>query len=345
MQPVQKHIEIAVKGKWFTVPALEINGKDIIAQGRFIKIARINAEEWLEDDLEDPKACVQTLLQSQLGADIFSFAQKLPVSRPKYSYPMEWDSIAAVHITSFKTWWDKLPQETRKNVRRAHKRGVLVIVKKLDEALLRDLQDLNNDSPLRQGKAFTHFGKTLEQVRKDQEAFLDRCDYLCAYCDGELIGVIKLIYRGDVASILTFLPRASHHDKRPANALVAKAIELCVEKNITYLVFGMFNYGNKHNTSLREFKVRNGFHEILMPHYYVPLTRKGELSIKLKLHRGLIGLLPPSVINILLSVRANLYAFQMSRCSLKQERPNCDRQMERSNPPAGSTVSARVPSR
>jgi hypothetical protein len=343
MQPIQKNIDIAIKGRWYKVPALEINGKDIIVKGRFIRLATVNAEEWLETEVQDPEACVQVLKQSQFGADIFSFAQKLPATRPVYNYPMEWDSIAAVRIKSYREWWERVPQETRKNVRRAQKRGVLVRVRKLDEDLVQDLRELNNDSPLRQGKKFAHYGKTLDQVRKDQQAFLDRCDYICAYYNHELIGVMKLIYQGDVASILTFLPKPSHHDKRPANALMAKAIELCAEKAVSYLVFGMFNYSNNHNSSLREFKIRNRFDEILIPRYYVPLTRKGALSIKLRLHRGLIRMLPGIVIAVLVNVRARFYGLRMSRCSSRQERPNCDRQMERSTPPAGSSFSGAAP--
>lgn len=337
MQPIQKNIEVAIKGRWFTVPALEISGKNITVKGKFIRIASVDAEQWLETEIEEPEVCVQILKQSQFRADVFTFAQKLPATRPKYSYPMEWDSIAAVHIKTFKEWWEKLPQETRKNVRRAQNRGVLVHVRGLDEDLVRDLHDLNNDSPIRQGKAFTHYGKTLDQVRKDQQAFLDRCDYICAYYKNELIGVIKLIYRGEVASILTFLPKSSHHDKRPANAVMAKAVELCAEQKISYLTFGMLNYGNKHHTSLREFKIRNGFEEILVPHYYVPLTTKGAMSVKLSLHRGLLSVLPHAVITALVKARTKLYALKMSRCSSMQERPNSDRQMGRSNPPAGSS--------
>ena len=239
-----------------------------------------------------------------------SFAQKLPAIRPKYEYPVEWESIAAIRLTTFKEWWEGLPQETRKNVRRAQKRGVVVQVRDLDDDLIRDLQVLNNDSPVRQGKVFTHYGKTLDQVKKDQAAFLDRCDYICAYHEKELIGVVKLIYRGDVASILTFLPKASHHDKRPANAIMAKAVELCEQRGIQYLIFGKFNYGNKRHTPLREFKIRNGFEEILVPRYYVPLTVKGAISVRLKLHRGLLGLLPHSVITFLVNTRAKLYAFK-----------------------------------
>jgi hypothetical protein len=313
MQSTQKNVEVAIKGKWFTVPALEVSGKDIIVRGKWIRIARVEAEEWLESELEDPQKCVQVLKQQRSGdlrADVLTFAQKLPATSPKYEYPIEWESIAAVHLTSFKEWWEGLPQETRKNVRRAQKRGVVVQVRNLDDELVRDLQILNNDSPVRQGKVFTHYGKTLDQVKKDQAAFLDRCDYICAYHEEELIGVVKLIYRGDVASILTFLPKASHHDKRPANAIMARAVELCEQKGIHYLIFGKFNYGNKRHTPLREFKIRNGFEEILAPRYYVPLTAKGAISVRLKLHRGLLGLLPHSVITFLVNSRAKLHAFK-----------------------------------
>ena len=61
---------------------------------------------------------------------------------------------------------------------------------------------------------------------------------------------------------------------------------------------------------LREFKIRNGFKEILAPRYYVPLTMKGAMSVRLKLHRGLLGLLPHSVITFLVNTRAKLQAFK-----------------------------------
>jgi hypothetical protein len=232
IQNMENHsVEISVKGKWFRVPALNVSGKDIILKGKWVKVAFVHAEEWLVTEVEDPALCVKTL-KSQgpegLRADVFTFSQKLPTVTPKYSYPVERDSIAAIHVTSFENWWDNLPQETRKNVRRAEKRGIVVQVKSLDAGLLQGLVELNNDSAVRQGKVYTHYGKTLEQVTRDQADFLDRCDYICAYVGDELVGVVKLIYRGGVASILTFLPKASHHDKRPANALMAITLLLNV---------------------------------------------------------------------------------------------------------------------
>jgi hypothetical protein len=339
-------IEIAVKGKWFKVPAVPVDGKHLVRRGKWLKTAYINNEQWLESEVKDPERCVVALKAQGSGgvsADLFTFSQKLPATTPKYSFPLEWDSVAAVHVTSFKDWWESLPQETRKNVRRSQKRGVVVSVKKLDDELIKDLYELNNESAVRQGKVFTHYGKTLEQVARDQVDYLDRSDYICAYSEGELIGVLKLVYRGDVASILTFVPKTSQSDKRPANALIAKAVEICDQKKIPYLTYGMFNYGKKQHTPLREFKIRNGFGEVLVPHYYIPMTTRGTLALKLNLHRGLIGILPHGVITFLVDARAKIYqVFSPSRCSSTPERPNRNRQMERSNPPAGSNDSQPV---
>jgi hypothetical protein len=337
------NIEISVKGKWISVPALSVNGKNIIVKGSWVRQAIIEAEEWLETEVDNPELCIGALKAEPshgLRADIFAFTQKLPATSPKYSYPFEWHSTAAVHITTFKHWWDKLPQETRKNVRRSQKRGVIVSVKRMDDELIKKIIQVNNDSPIRQRLPFSHYGKTFEQVKRDQSSFLDRSDFICACVGSELIGFMKVVYRGQVASILQMLPRASHYDKRPANALIAKAIELCELKGVSYLTYGMFNYGNKRDSPLRDFKIRNGFEEIPVPKFYVPLTRWGVFCVKMKLHRGPLGLLPSSVIKAGVKARAVWYIVRhkMSRCSSMTEQPNRNRRMERSNPPAGSNT-------
>ena len=73
-----------------------------------------------------------------------------------------------------------------------------------------------------------------DQIKRDHCSFLDRSDFICAFFGDELVGLLKVVYRGQVASILNLLPKASHQDKRPANALVAKAlVELCAEKGVS----------------------------------------------------------------------------------------------------------------
>src|SRR5215472_18068323 len=125
-------VEIRVRGRWITVPAVDVNGKMLFATGKWLRTARVRSEEMMEDELENPEVYIRTLTgdaNDALKADIFTFTQKLPATRPKYSYSMEWESVAAIRLLSFKQWWEGLPQETRKNVRRSRKRGVAVRIK------------------------------------------------------------------------------------------------------------------------------------------------------------------------------------------------------------------------
>jgi hypothetical protein len=334
-------VEVSVKGVWKRVPALDVGRTRIVVTGKWLEIASVHNEEWADGPLEDPGACVQALKgrkKGSLRADIFTFSQKLPKTVPEYSYPMEWDSVAAIKISNYGDWWEKLPQVTRKNVRRSQKRGVEVSVRELDDSLIRDVVELTNDSSIRQGKRFVHYGKDFDQTKKDQSTFLDRSDFICAYSGNVLIGLLKLVYGGELASILQFLPKASEQDKRPANALIAKAVEICEAKGVSYLVYGLFNYGNKRHSSLLEFKIRNGFEEFLVPRFYAPLTKWGAFCIRSNLHRGLVGFLPDGVIRAAVDVRAkwNARSSFLGRRSSMPEQPNRIRQTERSNPPAGS---------
>jgi hypothetical protein len=336
-------IEIRVRGRWIKVPSLDVNGKKLFARGKWLKTATVRGEEMMESDLEKPEAYIEKLRVDKgrtLKADIFTFTQKLPATLPKYSYPFEWESIAAIHLIKFNEWWEALPQETRKNVRRAQKRGVRVTTREFDDALIQGIRGVNDDSPLRQGMANAYYGRSFDETKERYGEFEGRCDFICAHFGDELIGFLHLIYRGDVASILNLTTKPSHFDKRPANALMAKAAEICDAKGISYITYGQYNYGNKRNSPLRQFKIRNGFEEILVPRYFVPITRWGSFCMRLKLHLGPVGILPHWVITTGVGARSVWYDFKtfISRRSSTTERPNRTRQMERSIPPAGSKL-------
>ena len=303
--------EVSIKGRWVRVPAVELSGDIVIVHGKWVKMAVVHDEEWLDHELQNPEVCVERLkehLARGFRADIFTFSQKPPLAVPKYSYYMEYDSIAAIELKSFAEWWEKLPQEGRKNVRRAQKRGVTISVKGLDDDLVRGIVALNNDSPIRQGRPYAHYGKSFDQVKKDHSAFLDRSDFICAHFADELIGFLKIVYRGDIASILQLTPRASHHDKRPANAMLSKAVELCSEKGMRCITYGKYFYGTRRHSPLLEFKMRNGFEELLIPRYYVPLTNWGRLAKSMNLHRGILGILPQGVTSMGVRLREKWYS-------------------------------------
>jgi GNAT acetyltransferase-like protein len=313
-------IEISAKGKWITVPAVYVDGNTITVRGSWLKIASVHDEAWLESEVRNPDLCVKELSQQANGlrADIFTFTQKLPATIPKYNYPREWDSVAAIRLTTFKQWWEKLPQETRKNVRRSQKRGVRVTVAKFDDALVEGIRDVNNDSSVRQGARNFYFSRTLDELRKDYSAFIDRSEFICAYLGDELIGFLKIVHRRETASILNLVVKPSHSDKRPANALIARAVELCQEKGASFITYGMLHYGNKRSGTLLEFKMRNGFEEIRVPRYFVPLTTWGSICVKAKLHRGLLAILPSSAITLGVSLRTKWYNFTTRQAGVAQ---------------------------
>lgn len=305
-------IEISVRGQWVKAPACQINGQTIVVKGARIQIASLHDEDYLESVVESPEDCIRYLKQdpSAPRADIFAFSQKFPDITPHYKYPVEMRSIAVMDLTDWKAWWDGLPPETRRNVRRAEKRGVVTSIEKYDDQFVKGIMEIQNETPTRQGRHYSHYGKSLEQVRRDHASFLDHGDFIGAYYGQELIGFLKLIYRGDIASVLHLSSKMGHYDKRPGNALIAKATEVCRDKGIQYMTYELFHYGNKRDSPLTQFKVRNGFREVLVPSYYIPLTAWGEICVRLKLYRGVIGLLPTSVIHQGIKARSKWLDFR-----------------------------------
>lgn len=302
-------IPISVNGKWIDAPVVRADGQDLVIKGKRIRIARLHDEDWLENEVADPEACIRACKQRSgaARADIFCFSQKVPDVTPRYRYPMETRSIAVTHVADYKTWLKGISDSSRMNIKRAAKRGVVVKVRGFDPDVIQGICEVQNETPVRQGRPFTHYGKSYEQVQRDHGAFLDRCDFLCAYYEDEFIGFLKLVYRGGVASLLQMVTKTTHYDKRTANALLAKAAERCAEKGIPYLIYDRFNYGNKRDTSLREFKERHGFVEMLLPCYYVPLTAWGRFCVATRLYRGWFGFLPHSVITAGVQLRARWY--------------------------------------
>lgn len=308
-------IPISVSGKWIDAPVMRVDGQNLVVKGKWIKTARLLDEDWVQNEVADPEVCIRACKEraDAVPADIFSFSQKVPDVVPRYRYPMEARSMAVAHVPDYKTWLKNISNSSRKNIKRAAANGVVIKVRGFDPDVIQGICEVQNETPVRQGRRFTHHGKSYEQARRDHGAFLEHCEFLCAYYQGEFIGFVKIVYRGGVASLMQILAKISHYDKRAANALLARAAERCAEKGIPYLVYDRFNYGNKRDNSLREFKQRHGFVEMLLPCYYVPLTTWGRFCVATRLYRGVFGFLPHAVIAAGLNLRAKWYEKTLCR--------------------------------
>ena len=125
---------------------MKVCGKDIKITGAFVRIARLEAEGYLFLE-EHPQQLLDELRWSGTRIDLFTFTQRVPDTRPRYQYPMEWDNCAAVEITTFDHWWkQQIRPEARNRARQAEKKGVVIREASFDEVLVRGIQEIQRNS-------------------------------------------------------------------------------------------------------------------------------------------------------------------------------------------------------
>ena len=303
--------EIHVKGRPAKVPAVRVEGRAVIIQGDFLKVARLK-DEWL-DAVENPEAMIRALRSCELGIDIFTFWQRPPDNKPKYDYYLEWDSMSILPIESFEHWWEKqIARDVRKNIKKAAKKGVQVKVVEFDDELVRGICEIYNETPVRRGKPFWHYGKDFETLKKELPVYLDKSDFIGAYYNDELIGFIKLRYAGRFATPVAWISKLEFRRKCPNNALLAKAVQICAEKGIPCLTYDRWRKGDH-----AVFLSRHGFKKMFFPRYYIPLTFKGKVVLKLRLHRGVKEIVPEKIKDRLLELRAKWYNRKYARSKMK----------------------------
>jgi hypothetical protein len=303
-------VDLQARGKNGYVPATVINGHTVVVTGKWLKCASVKDEDLADAQTFDhPEIYINALKMSALKSDFFTFAQKPPDLHPRHPYMVEWDNAAVVPITTYADWLDnRVEHDVKKAVRKASKLGVTVQVVKFDETLVRGITAIYSESPIRQGKAFAHYRKDFATVKREAETHLDKSEFIGAYYMGELIGFIKMAHLGRLTATIHVIAMKKHFDKKPMAALLAKAVETCERRGSSHLIYGSYVY-NDPNSSLTEFKRRNGFEKVLLPRYYVPLTWKGQIALKLRLHRGPSALLPQPMKREFIRTRAAINKF------------------------------------
>ena len=293
---------------------MKVCAKDVMVRGGLVRIARLAAEGF--EFWDNPEAALTYLRDNRCGIDLVTFMQKLPAAHPQYDYPMEWDNVAALPLSSFDHWWAKqIDGKTRNMVRRAEKKGLVVREVPFDDDLVKGIWDIYNECPVRQGRRFQHYGKNLEAVRRMSATFIDRSVFIGAFLAERLIGFAKLT-TDDAQSqtaLMHIIAMLSHRDKSPTNALVAQAVKSSCQRGIPYLVYSKYSYGKKSADSLTDFKASNGFQRIDIPRYYVPFTRVGRVALTLGLHHSPLDCLPEPMIMRLRQIRSNWYTHKSSK--------------------------------
>ncbi len=305
-EPPAEVLRVAVphKGRSRWLPAARLAGCTVVADGRAWRHAHVHDENWCDGDaVSDPRAFLQALQASPLAPDLCTFRVPASGLLPTAPLRLHEEMLAVIDTRDPAAWWEGVPQQTRKNVRRAERRGLVVREVAFDEALVRGIRRIYDETPMRQGRPFWHHGKDLEAVRRENATFLDRAGFLGAYVGEELVGFLKWVRVGRRARIMQILALVREQDRRPTMALIAHAVTVAHQRGLEALVYDRMVYGNKAASPMTEFKRRMGFQPVAQPHVTAALTARGRLVLALGLHRPLAERLPGPLVERLLAWR------------------------------------------
>lgn len=251
----------------------------------FFTIAK-NAEEYEKDVVPTGELVAKI---RERGADVFTFLERGWVRT--FSYSKSWvkgkDNIALLHVTSYDDWLKSIGKKTRNVICKAEKSGVKTRIVEPDEKLAEGMWKIYNETPIRQDRAFPHYGESLDAITRGLH-LARNVTYVGAFLQDELAGFVQLVHGDRIVIISQILSLQKHWDKAVTNALVAKTVEVCASKHEEWLKYARM--GN--HPSLDNFKQSNAFVKFQLTRYYVPLTRKGRVALRLRLHVEMKDALP-----------------------------------------------------
>jgi hypothetical protein len=284
-------ITLGIGGRDLSVSCVRVDQVSIVLARGFLRKAWVY-DDWYSD-VHDPDTVLDVLSGVSPRPDIFTFVQRFPDTEPHFPYYWEHEKWAVLPITTFDHWWNnQLRFKARNHARKAAKKGVVLRRAEFDEEFINGMVEIFNETPIRQGRPFWHYGKDFETVKREFSRFLFRETLIGAYFKDELIGFVMLGDAGHYAVMGQIISKIRHRDKSTNNALLAEAVRVCEEKSIPSLVYASWD-----ERTLGAFKKSNGFEPISVPRYFIPITAKGRAAISLNLHHGLRSLIPENLQN------------------------------------------------
>jgi hypothetical protein len=296
-----------IKGRPTALRTIHLGELTLVCRGRILKIAQVFDEYWLERDrLPHPESVIEQLRALADKPDLFMFAQRVPDTEVAHSFYHEFDNYAVLPLTTYEQWFQhQVPSATRRNIRASEKRGVSIRVCEYDDEYVRGIRSIYDEAPIRAGRRFWHYGKDLEAVRRENGTYASRSTYLAAYFEGEMVGYLKVVWDTRTGAIMQILSKLSVREFRPNNALLAETVRQACMRNAQYLIYEKFDYGQKTDDSLTRFKQSNGFARMDIPLYYIPLTARGTIALRLGLHRSLKERIPEALAGRLRNLRTS----------------------------------------
>jgi hypothetical protein len=286
---------------------VEIDGQDFAISNGPLRFAALGDE--LFEDLTDPEIAIAHLTKCRPRPDILTFCQRLPDVEPRYDYPVIFESLAVLPISTYEHWWNTQVKGTTRNmIRKSQKAGIEVREAIFDDEFVRGVVEIFNEAPIRQGRPFWHYGKDFATVKREFSSFLFREYLIGAYLENELIGFVMLADAGRFGVLGQFISKIAHRDKATNNALIAQTVKVCEQRKLSSLV-----YNDWKDSSLVAFKRHSGFQEMKIPRYFVAISLAGKIGLRFGVQRFRGGIkegLPSPLRKRLKAARSGWYRFR-----------------------------------
>ncbi len=265
----------------------------VVERRAFFHVAR-DAREY-ERTVVPSEDLLNRLMERKI--DVLSFLERgwcCPL-RGKFSWAKSEDNVALLHVESYENWLRSIGKKTRNMIRKAERSGITTAPVQPANGFAESVWKIYNETPIRQGRSFTHFGESLEIVKKNL-ALASNCLYIEANLDKNIVGFVQLLPGDNILIISQILSLQAYWDNAVNNALVAKAVDIAAANGMKWIMYGRI--GN--HPSLDIFKRNNGFVKYKLNRYYIALTWKGKLAVTLGLQKSLKDAMPQSMKNTLI---------------------------------------------
>lgn len=247
-----------------------------------------------------------------LKADLFTFVHDMcdpPVV--DYPYHRQTAALAVLPVSTYEKWWDDIGYKTRNKLRKGLKSGVEMRLSEADDDFARGVEAIYNETPIKQGRKFYHYGKRASEIKEELKSFLPQSVLIGAYFHDSLVGFMKLFHGNNVLRTVHIIASVSHRDKNVMDILIAKGVELCSQRRI-----GNLQYGSWTDGGIGTFRIKHGFQRVEIPRYFAPLSGRGRLMLGLKLHQSVRERLPESWIAPVQGLRTKWNALRFGRSAM-----------------------------
>ena len=179
-------------------------------------------------------------------------------------------------------WTNKFNKKARNLVKKFKKSNG--IVKVLDRPLdyINEIMEVNLSAPIRQGRPMPPSYTNREIVIKSLEASLkEKKGHLKVYgafIHDKLVAYSYVVEHNGYAYISRFLTHTKYFKYAVSNGLISAIIEDLCNRNIEVVQYG---YWSRHHKGVNHFLKQHGFERGKVEAYYIPLSRKGRLALRI----------------------------------------------------------------